>query len=225
MVPKMGNDLQEKYLWMKPGDISLVSPVEHDIGENEEMYLVYGGHSNKTLFVEYGFTVRLSVEGLVNGECFGELEVQSLVEDLFRKRGKTGEWMKEILMREGYWGDWTMQSTPAPVHPSFRLITALRLYHVVPPTEASEDVVRPWMETILGIREEISKENEALWRKTLVEICEKVEAEAEKGIMRARMETNGEWQKHMQDNIEQLWTEELWIARGVKKSVETGVAF
>lgn len=113
-----------------------------------------------------------------------------------------------------------MQSTPAPAHPSFRLITALRLYHVVSPaskTKASKDMIRPWKETIRGMREEISKENEALWRKTLVEICEKVEGEAERGMKRAQV---GELQ-----NIEQLWMEELWIVREVKQSVEAGVVF
>lgn len=100
-----------------------------------------------------------------------------------------------------------MQNVPAPPHPSFRLISALRLYH-------AQDEVRPWLETILGTRECISEDNEALWRGTLVGICERVEAEAKRGLL-----------ENKEENIRQLWEEELWIARSVKTSVEEGIAF
>jgi hypothetical protein len=118
-----------------------------------------------------------------------------------------------------------MQSAPAPAHPSFRLITALRLYHACEATvirESSEDDVHPWFETILGVREYISEDNEERWRGTLVEICEKVEAEAKRGL---QSEILGEWAKDMQENIAQLWEEELWVARSVKTSIERGRAF
>lgn len=104
MISMPSNNVQEIYSWMKSGDITLVSPAGQNTGKNEEMYLVYGGHPNRTLFVEYGFIVHFSMEALVNGQFFGEVEVQSLVESLFRQRGKVGKWMKDILIREGYWG-------------------------------------------------------------------------------------------------------------------------
>lgn len=124
--------------------------------------------------------------------------------------------------------DWTMQSVPAPAHPSFRLISALRLYHALEATansEPSEDEVCPWLETILGTREFISEDNEELWRGTLVEICERVEAEAKRGLLQNKGEIWGEWEKEVRENIGQLWEEELWVARCVKTSVEEGIAF
>jgi hypothetical protein len=121
-----------------------------------------------------------------------------------------------------------MQSAPAPAHPSFRLISALRLYHALEATgnsKRSEDEVHPWLETILGRREYISEDNEALWRGTLVEICEKVEAEATRGLLQIQGEISGEWEKEMRVNIAQLWEEELWVAGCVKTSVTQGIAF
>lgn len=91
--------------------------------------------------------------------------------------------------------------------------------------ESSEDDIHPWFETILGVREYISKDNEERWRGTLVEICSKVEAEAKRGLLEIQSEILGEWAKDMQENIAQLWEEELWVARSVKTSIERGIAF
>ncbi|KAK2466934.1 hypothetical protein APHAL10511_001192 [Amanita phalloides] len=204
------------------GNITLISPAQLSVQKDEEMYLIYGGHSNKALFVEYGFLLRASAEALANGHPLGELDVQAWVEELFRQRRRAGSQMKDILVKEGYWGDWTMHSTPAPAHPSFRLVTALRLYHV---TSLSQDEVEAWRETLLGTRDYVSDINEKQWRKTLVEICSRAEVEAEKGLVRACGEVCDEWEREMQGNIAELWAEQQRVASGVRSSVEQGIAF
>ena len=103
MKPMSKNDTQRPRL-LKAGDMTLMSPAELNVEENEEMHLIYGGHSNKTLFVEYGFVIRFSAEALCKGQFFGEVDVHDLVKDLFRQREETGERMRDILVKEGYWG-------------------------------------------------------------------------------------------------------------------------
>ena len=115
MKPTSKNDTQRAHL-LKGGAITLVSPAELNVGENEEMHLIYGGHSNKTLFVEYGFVVQFSAEAICNGQFCGEVDVQDLVEKLFQEREESGEWMRDILVMEGYWGYISFRSSLCLVH-------------------------------------------------------------------------------------------------------------
>lgn len=64
----------------------------------------YGGHSNQSLFVEYGFVNTVSNEDMESGEYAAEMDVQPLVVSLFKGRGSVGTWMQTILENEGYWG-------------------------------------------------------------------------------------------------------------------------
>ncbi|KAF8636470.1 hypothetical protein AX17_003286 [Amanita inopinata Kibby_2008] len=226
------NGCQLSSLQRRRGDVSLVSP-ERLTAKGDEMYLVYGAHPNKTLFVEYGFVNRVSAEILDAGLVSGEVDVRVYVEDLFEQRGQVGEWMKEVLKEEGYWGDWSMYSSPAPACPSFRLIAALRLYHVLPLTATRlpstvEVFIQPWKETLFGTREYISKENERLWRESLVGMCKRLEGEAGIGVRRVRERGVGEceeWVKGGRECVEQMWFEQLHVAGEVKKSVEDGQEF
>lgn len=68
------------------------------------MFLQYGKHSNRVLFVEYGFVNTFSKKDIVDGQFDGEVNVQDLVEELFHARDAVGEWMKTVLVEEGYWG-------------------------------------------------------------------------------------------------------------------------
>lgn len=77
------------------GNYTLLAPSGQTTQENAELYLTYGAHSNRKLFVEYGF-VKLGNEG--------EVDVQAPVETLFQNRGQLGEWMKKQLVEHGYWG-------------------------------------------------------------------------------------------------------------------------
>ena len=86
--------------------------------------------------------------------------------------------------------------------------------------EPSNNLLRPWKDTLLGTREYVSEENEGSWRETLAQICLKVESEAEKGMLRTQEAgIRGGW------GIEELWMEELHVAREVRKSVEAGFSF
>lgn len=85
-------------------DFTLLSPADVITQPGHELYLKYGAHANKTLFVEYGFVNHISTEGLAQGDVQGEIDVQEMVEPLFGKRGELGRWMKEQLTDEGYWG-------------------------------------------------------------------------------------------------------------------------
>ncbi|KAF7304868.1 SET domain-containing protein [Mycena kentingensis (nom. inval.)] len=113
----------------------------------EELFLTYGAHSNRTLYVEYGFVVAAD-------DARAEIDVQDLVEPLFL--GDDGTRKRQILTDAGYWGDWKLDASPAI---SYRLITALRLVHA-----SSEADLGLWEGTVRGTRENISGLNEAAWK-------------------------------------------------------------
>jgi len=87
-------------------DFTLMSPANSNIEQGQELYLCYGAHANRTLFVEYGFVNEFSARILSRGEFHGEVDVQELVEHLFDQREAIGKWMRGTLENEGYWGYW-----------------------------------------------------------------------------------------------------------------------
>ena len=85
------------------GDYTFISS-GMGLERDQEIFLRYGGHSNRKLFVEYGF-VNLWPEGSVlKGEVTAEVDVEDIIQGLFEKRGALGVWMKRVLEEEGYWG-------------------------------------------------------------------------------------------------------------------------
>ncbi|THH11579.1 hypothetical protein EW146_g7986 [Bondarzewia mesenterica] len=183
-----------------------------DVVEDKELYLTYGEHPNRTLFVEYGFINEVSEHEFVSGAYAGEVDVQDIVEDI----------------------DWTMHSAPQPAHPSYRLITALRLYHIVPadshdvPSD-NDTILNPWSDTLSGRKDVISDENEAAWRSTLLNISNTVAKRAEASMASMAgmpMEKEQpEWYEWMLHNIRMLWWEERYVAMAVADSVRNGVEF
>ena len=128
--------------------------------------------------------------------------------------------------------DWTLHSWPPPAHPSYRLITALRLYHLFPMSVNDlpldlDGAIRPWRDTLLGKQEIISEENESAWKETLLAICRSVTDDATTGIIdcNAKSWTKGTWVDLMKENIEALWNEELFTATAVSESINQGVTF
>jgi len=214
------------------GDCTFLSPRDVVQG-GEEIYLCYGAHANRTLFVEYGFINELPEAAAMSEEYNGEVDVQDIIEQLYEDKGALGTWMKSILEDNGYWGDWTLHSSPSPAYPSFRLIAALRLYHVnfrpAASTMVREQDLEPWRDTLLGQRNIVSEENETSWRETLIQICEILIRRAETGICGlAELNVdlrNVSWFMWMQDNIRALWQEEAFVAAAVAKSVQQGVQF
>ncbi|KAI0054054.1 SET domain-containing protein [Auriscalpium vulgare] len=208
------------------------------IPKAQEVHLTYGGHPNRTLFVEYGFVTAISEETLASGVYPGEVDAQHTIEGWFRDRGHHGVWMQQLLEQEGYWGDWTLHLSPSPAHPSYRLITALRLYHLVPidstdlSTSHLQALLVPWRETLLGLREEVSETNEAQCRLSIVDLCEKLASEGTEAIsalQAARLDDGLQvgvvWHASMLESIRMLWLEELEVARAVIRSVNTGETF
>ncbi|KAJ7219254.1 hypothetical protein GGX14DRAFT_516199 [Mycena pura] len=174
--------------------LTLLSPATK-VKVGEELYLTYGAHPNRALFVEYGFVAPYAPD-----DARAEVEVQDIVEQLFDNQGNEGKIKKQMLQDSAYWGNWSLDASPAV---SYRLITALRLFHV--PLGSSEDVQR-WRDTLTGVRELISDANEAAWKRTVAGICATV-------IQRAKT-------RRVSENraAEMLWQEELHVALRVSEA-------
>lgn len=128
-----------------------------------------------------------------------------------------------------------MQTSPPPAHPSYRLITALRLLCVVPtinnlPSTDRDRVVGEWRNTTLGNQDAISSENERQWKDCLLGICEFVVANADEGLSRIAQLQQGHsdfsvnWLLSM-SYIEMLWREESHVAAQVIASLEENIDF
>ncbi|KAH7930793.1 SET domain-containing protein [Leucogyrophana mollusca] len=219
----------------KYGDsFSFLSPGGIFVQEGEQLYLTYGAHSNRTLFVEYGFVNHVTDDSILQGGCQGvqgNIDLQDMVEPLIRPEDPLGSLVKSALMEEGYWGDWTLHSSPKPAHPSYRLMTALRLHHLVAACgSARDDVLQPWRDVIAGQRDTISDVNENDWRQTLVTVCDAVIERAEPHIGAKSEWSNVSaeeeaWLPWMRGNIAMLWKEERLVAIAVKASVLHGEEF
>ncbi|KAI0082678.1 SET domain-containing protein [Panus rudis PR-1116 ss-1] len=210
------------------GDYTFVA--NENVEKDQELFLRYGSHSNRRLFVEYGFVNRWSGDAIRNGEVDGECDVQDLVEKLFEEAGATGIWAKEVLQNEGYWGDWTMHGSPQPAHPSYRLIAALRLLCHAKASNNMETCLQRWCDTVSGIQETISEENERHWRQVLSEICLTIASRVRAGLRRLEESVEGEgrsteWGEWMVGNIRYLWLEELEVCECVAESVQRGEEF
>lgn len=134
-----------------------------------------------------------------------------------------------------FYRDWTLSTSPNPAAPSFRLITALRLLAMgsgmtdLPTADEEDGVCRPWRDTLLGIADTISPDNETKWRMTLATICNLVVEEGTTGLQRtlgSRFDEQGHsWSGWMKDNIVLLWSEQVVIAKAVLQSLEDGIEF
>jgi hypothetical protein len=129
--------------------------------------------------------------------------------------------------------DWTLHSSPSPAYPSYRLITALRLYHLAFGSGSDsiirERVLGPWQDTLHGRCNMVSEENEIAWRESLIQICEILMRRAETGIHTLAERTvdfkDVSWLGRMQDNIKVLWQEEALVAAAVVQSIRQGAEF
>lgn len=89
----------------RKGNLDLVCvSCDRGIAQDQEVTLRYGWHSNRTLFVEYGFVNAIKSEELMSGVYPGEVNVQDIVTDLFDQQGDAGTFVKKTLDAEGYWG-------------------------------------------------------------------------------------------------------------------------
>ena len=127
-----------------------------------------------------------------------------------------------------------MHSCPSPAHPSYRLISALRLYHVV---QESRETVPPdwevwvdkWRRVSSGQSDIISGANETAWKATLVDVCRTIIERARRGVQALGKSASAvqkvPWSEWMLNNIRMLWQEEIEVAQAVVESVQHGVEF
>ena len=144
-------------------------------------------------------------------------------------------WLTEYIYIFVASRDWTIHSSPSPAHPSYRLVTALKLLNIVdrgttepPPRSESDRLLERWKDVVSGVAEVVSPENEQMWRNMLTDICEQVIERARVGldaIARVQREGAPEWIGWMRGNIRCLWQEELEVARAVAQSVKSGEEF
>ncbi|KAG1875332.1 hypothetical protein C8R48DRAFT_592360 [Suillus tomentosus] len=226
--------LSEADIWdsapVKQIGFRFLSPADASVQEGEEIFLAYGAHPNRTLFVEYGFVN----ESLGNVEIAdGEVDVQDVVESLILDH-KSGVFVKSVLEDEGYWGDWTLYCSAESVQPSWRLITALRLHCLfVSNNTIHHNAIQSWHDVIAGKREMISDGNELAWKESLITICDMIITKAQAGL--DSLENDGpeeygdsgsdRWLPWMCENIRTLWREELLIAAAVKERTLRGDDF
>ncbi|KAG2368530.1 hypothetical protein BDR07DRAFT_1390874 [Suillus spraguei] len=201
-----------------------LSPADASIQEGKEIFLAYGAHPNRTLFVEYGF-VNNSLGEVEYTD--GEVDVQDVVESLILDH-KSGVFVKSVLEDEGYWGDWTLYCSGESAQPSWRLITALRLHcFFVSNNTIHHKAIQPWRDVIAGKREMISDGNEIAWKESLITICDAIitKAQASLDSLKSDEEYGHGWLPWMRENIWTLWREELLVAVAVRQRILRGDDF
>ncbi|KAJ6630784.1 hypothetical protein B0H10DRAFT_2160174 [Mycena sp. CBHHK59/15] len=189
---------------------TLLSPdTPTDCGE--EMHLTYGAHPNRTLFVEYGFIVAHK-----HNRPRGEVDVQDIVEGRFKEKGNEGRAKESILRETGYWGDWTLDGSPSI---SYRLITALRLFHI--PWDRSEDALQRWRDTLTGVRDTISDANERAWKETVSTICSDLiqRAQEHMKLQDDHSTANEGPNRWLLEVVEMLWEEEYHVALEISRNI------
>ena len=120
-----------------------------------------------------------------------------------------------------------ISAPPGPAYPSYRLITALRLYHVLPPQGKAippgltETLLDEWRNTTLGKQDIISDDNERLCRECLLRICEEIMEGASKGLSKIKRVKEGYSNRleSVKCFIESLWEEESYIAKEVMRGL------
>ena len=117
-----------------------------------------------------------------------------------------------------------MHCSPSPAHASFRLITALRLYHSFPAgagVGSEEEMIaasRRWRDTILGHDDAVSEENEKACKESIEEICRAVMKRGEEGMKAVKEEMEmerEEWYRKVLAMVEILWLEEFTVGEAM----------
>jgi hypothetical protein len=117
-----------------------------------------------------------------------------------------------------------MHRSPPPAHASFRLITALRLYHSFTAgagAGSEEELTAPsrrWRDTILGHEELVSEENEKACKESVGDICAVVIDGAERGIKAVQEEmklAREEWYRNVLVTVELLWLEGFSVCKAM----------
>ncbi|KAJ1311048.1 hypothetical protein OPQ81_009553 [Rhizoctonia solani] len=201
------------------------------IKEGDQIYLRYGGHSNAFLFSEYGFVLPLDLKKahITNAE----ITIDSDVEELLRG-AKNFKCKEQLLKDKNYWGDWSLHVNleDGEARPSYRVIPALRLLHIALDSKGNMNrELRFWEDSILGLTENVSMENESKVRESVIALCERIVRRSIKKISQIKSQMAGnkstkpaEWLRVL-STIERLWEEERYVAESVRQSTLNGIVF
>lgn len=117
--------------------------------------------------------------------------------------------------------DWTLHLDPSPAHPSYRLIPALRLFHI---QLNDSTLFQKWEETVAGSIDEVSSQNTEQLRNTLSELCTCYQSEADLWLSKhgslCQSEDLADW-----PSIRRLWAQQRDVATGVLESILSGREF
>lgn len=195
---------------------SMIAPPDRGLKAGDQIFLLYGHHSNETMFTEYGFT---------DMNAPSEICIDEAVEKLFED-AKDGAEKSRILRDRGYWGDWSLHANPAPAHPSYRLIPILRLLHI---SLRDEKVIRRWEQTVAGLLDEVSTTNTNSFRSTLTSLCQKYHSEAVNHLTRSNQIEGLSGARSHQPmaaiNRDLLWREQRDVTALVMESIDSGIEF
>ncbi|CAE6521978.1 unnamed protein product [Rhizoctonia solani] len=204
---------------------STLGPVQ----KGDQIYLRYGYHSNAFLFSEYGFVSPLDLKDMhiANGETAVDPDIEELI-----RGAKEFELKEELLRGRNYWGDWTLHVEAGEARPSYRVIPALRLLHIsLGPQNDTSRELRFWEDSLLGLAENVSDENESKVRESVTALCERIVRRSTIKVSQIRSQMADdkvvkplEWLQVL-SMIERLWEEERYVAESVRRAILDGIAF
>ncbi|CAE6449742.1 unnamed protein product [Rhizoctonia solani] len=199
------------------------------INKGDQIYLRYGGHPGAFLFSEYGFVLPLGLKDTHITD--GEIVVDFDVEELFRC-AQDFKLKEELLKDRNYWRDWTLHTEGGYGRPSYRVIPALRLLHVsLGHKNDSDHELKLWEDSILGLTENVSEENESMVQESLITLCEQIIRRSTDKISQIKSRKADdeairptEWLQVL-SMIERLWEEEYHVAESVRQATLNGIVF
>jgi hypothetical protein len=91
-------------------------------------------------------------------------------------------------------------------------------------------VLADWLDTLSGVREEMSEASEEQVKQSLLELCSLAEQDANEGLlsldtMRSRLRDCTEESDEGIDAVKRLWEGQKRVGQLVKRSVEAGTAY
>ncbi|KAJ9102516.1 hypothetical protein QFC21_002916 [Naganishia friedmannii] len=212
------------------------APKNAGIKKGDEIVFAYGPHSDETLFAEYGF---VPLEG---ENPWNEVVVDDLINAAWQKREtRTMVALKsEVLEMNGYLDEYTMHAYPSPPHPSYRLLTALRLMYIQVPEAALQKYIdnptnkevhpalQAFLELLMGALDKISDDNEKAVRDCIRNVClealERIEQKLTALQLLHQPRTFGDVADAIR-MVERLWVDNQSIFHGVMQSIDQGVIF
>ncbi|KAI0637037.1 SET domain-containing protein [Trametes polyzona] len=208
---------------------------DYGLSAGDELLLKYGAHPNRFLFTEYGFVNPLTDGAVTTNDYSAEVDVQDLVEELIEQSGSVAPLIKSTLEEAGYWGEWTLHKSPTSAHPSWRLLSALRLICALErcsgeATLQTRLAIDSWLDVTNGSKDTISRANEDACRRKLLWLCETIRFRARKDRLSAlgagSLPRGGpDWAPWMAEVIRTLWLEELEVAEAVLACIHAGMEF